>query len=179
MWSPTAPLCKLHRSHKWSLWNKATKEDVQQFRVEQESAAERACVHACAPSLTNHKVYYLKIERAPPRHQLPSNLSLPFDFHFSWLARAPVRSLAVCCCLDRRVFVLRWCHSYWSEEITTPFCLIKGTPWSWLGFRSHSCEKQWSSKIFQRHVHVSAHHFVLLHLWSLKPEKYKSSWNER
>lgn len=42
-----------------------------------------ACVPAGTPSLTNHKVYYLKIERAPPRHQLPSNLALPFDFHFS------------------------------------------------------------------------------------------------
>lgn len=189
VWSPMAPLCKLHRAHKWSLWNKATKEDVEQFRVEQESASAaaaaaacacvRACVHACAASLTNHKVYYLQIERAPPRHQLPSNLALPFDFHFGWLARVPVRLLAVCCCLDRRVFVLRWCHSYWSEEITTPFCLIKGTPRSWLGFPSHSCEKQWWSKIFQRHVHVSAYHFVLLHLWSLKAEKYISSWNER
>lgn len=66
--SEIKPLRRLFSSSEWS--------KSQQQRV-------RACVRACAPSLTNHKVYYLKIERAPPRHQLPSNLALPFDFHFS------------------------------------------------------------------------------------------------
>lgn len=99
----------------------------------------------------------------------------PF-FHFSWLARAAVRPLAVCCCCDGHVFVLWLCCSYWSEEITTPFCLIKCMHQSPLKFWTHPPEKQWSSKISPFRIHVSMYHFVLLHKWSLEfchnnPEK--------
>lgn len=66
--SEIKPLRRMFSSSEWS------KSQQQQ---------QRACMPAGTPSLTNHKVYYLKIERAPPRHQLPSNLALPFDFHFS------------------------------------------------------------------------------------------------